>query len=49
LEGGWYCFSCRRGTSIYDLAGPLWGLCTRGPDFIELRRRLTELLLEGPG
>ncbi len=32
-EGGWYCFSCRRGTSVYDLAGPLWGLRTRGPDF----------------
>ena len=44
-EGGWFCFSCRRGTSVYDLAGPLWGLQTRGLDFLELRRRLTELLL----
>ena len=44
-EGGWYCFSCRRGTSLYDLAAPLWGLRTRGPDFLELKRRLTELLL----
>jgi len=44
-EGGWYCFSCRRGTSVYDLAGPLWGLSTRGRDFIELRGRLAALLL----
>jgi hypothetical protein len=44
-EGGWYCFSCRRGTSIYDLAAPLWGLQTRGPDFVELKRRLNRLLL----
>jgi hypothetical protein len=42
-EGGWYCFSCKRGTSIYDLAGPLWDLRTRGRAFIEVRRRLTEL------
>lgn len=44
-ERGWYCFSCRRGTSVYDLAGPLWGLRTRGSDFVELRRRLIALLL----
>ena len=37
---GWYCFSCRRGTSIYDLAGPLLGFSTRGRDFVELRREL---------
>jgi hypothetical protein len=43
-EGGWYCFSCKRGTSIYDLAGPLWGFRTRGRDFLELRRRLIDLL-----
>ena len=44
-EGGWFCFSCRRGTSVYDLAGPLWNLRTRGVEFLELRRRLHELLL----
>jgi hypothetical protein len=44
-EGGWYCFSCKRGTSVYDLAGPLWGLRTRGREFIELRRQLYELLV----
>ncbi len=39
---GWMCFSahCRRGGSIYDLAAALYGLDTRGPDFLELRRRL---------
>jgi hypothetical protein len=47
-EGGWFCFSCRRGTSVYDLAGPLWGLKARGADFLELRRRLTELLCARP-
>jgi hypothetical protein len=39
---GWSCFSCGRGGSIYDLAGAVWGIGTRGRDFIELRRRLTE-------
>lgn len=47
-EDGWYCFgACRRGGSIYDLAGPLLGLSTRGREFVELRRRLYELLLPG--
>lgn len=45
--GGWYCYGCGRGTSVYDLAAPLWGLETRGRDFIELRSRLYELLLPG--
>ncbi len=41
-ERGWMCFSarCRRGGSIYDLAAALYGLGTRGHDFLELRRRL---------
>ena len=41
-ERGWSCYSCRRGGSIYDLAAELWGVGTRGRDFIELRRRLLE-------
>ncbi len=43
-ERGWMCFSarCRRGGSIYDLAAALWGLGTRGHDFLELRRRLLQ-------
>jgi hypothetical protein len=39
---GWCCFSCRRGGTIYDLAAHVWGLQTRGRDFIELRQRLVE-------
>ena len=45
--GGWYCFGCGRGSSIYDLAADLWGLETRGADFLEVRRRLYELFLPG--
>lgn len=47
-EDGWWCFGCRRGGSVYDLASPLLGLPTRGPGFLQLRRRLYELLLEDP-
>ena len=39
---GWSCFSCGRGGSIYDLAAEVWGMGTRGREFIELRRRLNE-------
>ena len=42
---GWYCFGCRRGGSIYDFAGVLWSMQTRGSEFSELRRRL-ELLFD---
>jgi hypothetical protein len=41
-ERGWCCYSCRRGGSIYDLAAELWGVGTRGREFLELRRRLLE-------
>lgn len=46
---GWYCFgACKRhGHTVYDLAGALWHLQTRGADFLELRRRLYELFLPG--
>ena len=46
-EGGWCCFGCGRAGSIYDFAASLWGLGTRGPDFLELRRRLSEIFLAG--
>jgi hypothetical protein len=39
---GWYCFSCRRGGTIYDLAAAVWALEPRGRGFIELRQRLLE-------
>lgn len=37
---GWYCFGCQRGGSIYDLGAEVFGLSTRGREFVELRRRL---------
>jgi hypothetical protein len=39
---GWFCFSCRRGGTIYDLASGVWGLQTHGRDFVELRSRLLD-------
>jgi hypothetical protein len=39
---GWCCFSCRRGGTIYDLAAGLWGMGTRGRDFIRVREQLLE-------
>jgi hypothetical protein len=41
-DRGWFCFSCRRGGTIYDLAAGVWGLETRGRDFMRLRDRLVE-------
>lgn len=41
-QKGWSCFSCRRGGSIYDLAAELWGMGTRGREFVQLRDRLAE-------
>ncbi len=46
-EDGWFCFGCRRGGSVYDLGAGVMGLTTRGREFVELRRRLYELLLPG--
>jgi hypothetical protein len=41
---GWYCFGrCRRGGTIYDLAGPLYGYDARGDDFLRLRGELRRL------
>ena len=45
---GWYCYGCQQGGTVYDLAAKLWGFETRGSDFLELRRRLTELLAPLP-
>lgn len=42
-ERGWYCFGCRRGGTIYDLAATLWGMQPRGEEFLELRTRLREV------
>jgi hypothetical protein len=37
---GWFCYGCGRGGSVYDLGAEVFGLATRGREFIELRRRL---------
>jgi hypothetical protein len=51
---GWACYSAKcwrgdrpNGGDIYELAGQLWGLSTRGRDFVELRRRLYAVFLPG--
>jgi hypothetical protein len=41
-QRGWSCFSCRRGGSIYDLAAELWGMGTKGREFLQLRQLLLE-------
>jgi len=46
-DDGWFCFSCRRGGSVYDLGGGVMGLSTRGREFLQLRRCLYELLMAG--
>jgi hypothetical protein len=43
-DRGWFCFGCRRGGSIYDLAALLWGIPPRGHGFVVLRRRLAAVL-----
>ena len=40
-----HCFGCGRHGSIYDAASELWGVGTRGADFLELRQRLAQELL----
>jgi hypothetical protein len=43
-DGGFYCFGsgCRRGGTIFDFAGHLWGISPKGTSFLELRNRLVE-------
>lgn len=42
---GWHCFQCGAGGSVYDFGAELWGLGTRGDDFLELKERLQGTLL----
>lgn len=42
-QRGWYCFGCRRGGSVYDLAAAMWRVEPRGADFVALRERLTSM------
>ena len=41
-DGTFYCYGCRAGGSIYDFAGTLWSLETKGRAFLELRSRLAD-------
>ena len=43
-DGTWCCFGCRRGGTIFDFAGALWGLETKGHEFLQLRARLANEL-----
>jgi hypothetical protein len=48
-DGSWACFGCGKGGTIYDFAGYVFGLQTKGPAFLELRERLAETFgLEEP-
>jgi hypothetical protein len=39
-DGTFCCFGCLKGGTIFDFAGGLWGVETKGRDFIVLRQRL---------
>jgi hypothetical protein len=41
-DGSWACFGCGKGGTIYDFAGYLFGLQTKGRTFLELRDRLAD-------
>jgi hypothetical protein len=45
-EEGWFCFGCRRGGSVYDLAAAMLSRSTRGSGFVELQRDLVDLLVD---
>lgn len=44
---GWFCFGCRRGGSVYDLAAAVWGIEPRGSGFAALREGLRVALDPG--
>jgi CHC2 zinc finger/RepB DNA-primase from phage plasmid len=41
-DGTFYCYGCGAGGSLYDFAGKLWTLDTKGHGFLELRARLAD-------
>ncbi len=45
-RGGWFCFGCGRGGTVYDLAAALWGRELRGRGFAALRADLHALLID---
>ena len=44
-SAGWFCFGCRRGGSVYDLAAELAGVEPRGTEFLALADYLRERFL----
>jgi RepB DNA-primase from phage plasmid/CHC2 zinc finger len=47
-DRGWYCFACRIGGSVYDFGALLFGLDTKGREFLQLRHRLAAELHLAP-
>jgi len=45
VERGWFCFGCRRGGTVFDLAAALWGRETSGAGFVALRADLGHVLM----
>jgi len=44
-DGTWYCFgACQAGGSIFDFAGRIWRMDTKGHAFLKLRARLADAL-----
>ena len=39
----WRCFGCDTGGTVIDFAAALWGLGTKGADYLEIKRRLSAL------
>jgi hypothetical protein len=44
-DGTFYCYGCGAGGSLYDFAGELWSLDTKGRGFLELRARLADTFI----
>ena len=44
-DRGWFCFGCRRGGTVYDLAAGIWGVEPRGDGFHALQTRLRQMLV----
>lgn len=42
-EQGWFCYGCGRGGTIYDMAGYIWNMDTRGDSFTRIQNQLEEM------
>jgi hypothetical protein len=45
-DGTFYCYGCSFGGSLYDFAGRLWAVDTKGRGFLDLRARLAATFVE---